>query len=101
MYPQRCVIATRLDLHHPHAVFVPDETQRRTRSVHADLNLRADGHPLDKSAQQVRNEAVSLVPTVEAHLVPKQAGRDAQSNRTILSGPHFAHSRASLSRALR
>jgi len=87
------VVAPRLDLQHSHAVAFGHETQRRTRNVHANFDLRTNGDPLDESAQEVSHETVPLVAPVETHLVSEQARRDAEADRKLRCRDRFTHLR--------
>jgi len=62
---------------------------RFARRAEAQLHLRAHRYPFDEDPEGVDEKRVALVAAVEAHVLPEQAGRDADANRLL--GWHDRH----------
>lgn len=58
------MILLALDRDEANVFLGPFEPDRFPRNAHADLQFRADGHPVDIGAESIDEEAVSLVSTV-------------------------------------
>jgi hypothetical protein len=77
-------VATTLGPQHADVVAALREVDGLPWDAHAELDLRAHRHPFHVVREQVREEAVALVPTVPAHLLTEQAGGDADAQRCVV-----------------
>jgi hypothetical protein len=59
----------------------PAQVHRLARHAEPGLDLGADGHPLDVTAEGLEQDGVALVPAVEPHRLAEQAGGDADAQR--------------------
>ena len=71
------VIDARARRDHPETARGSHEPERFAGRTKSQLDLGADGNPVDEGTKNVGQEAVALVPAVKAHLLTKEAGRDA------------------------
>jgi hypothetical protein len=67
---------------------VAHEAQGVSGDPQAELDLRADRHPLDERAQGLGEKGVALVAPVVAYCLPQKTRRDPQPD---LFGLAFAH----------